>query len=387
MPNKSADISRRAVIVVAAGRGERAGFDRPKQHVDITGRPMIQHTLDRLSDIGFARMILVVAGDDAHVASLTLPEGCEVVAGGATRSESVAAGMAALSKAPPDHVHIHDGARPFVTAGIVERLEAALGDHDGAAPMLPVVDAIKRTVGPLLSDSVPRDGLARMQTPQAFRFGAYAKALAQAPENAADDVETALSAGLSVAHVEGDEGNIKLTYPADFSRAEARLSRTRLAVGTGYDVHATCEGDHVWLCGVRIDAAFGLLGHSDADVGLHALVDALLGALAEGDIGDHFPPSDPQWKGAASWKFLDFARRRVEARRGRIAHVDVTLICEAPKVKPHRDAMRARVAEILHLPLERVGLKATTTEKLGFTGRGEGLAAQAVASVELPDVG
>ena len=383
MPNFSADKIKRALVIVAAGSGSRAGETKPKQYVDVAGRLILLRTVGAFSDTGFDQTVIVHAKDDDYIQSLDLGE-CLYVVGGATRSDSVRAGLEALRDIAPDRVFIHDAARPFVTWEVVSRLDAALATHQASVPTLPLVDAIKSVEGENVGTDMPREAMRRVQTPQAFRYADILSAFESVSGSYSDDIAVAVAAGLSVAGVAGDERNFKITYPEDFAKAEAMLSKTRLAVGTGYDVHQTCPGDHVWLCGVKVPAEFGLLGHSDADIGLHALVDAILGALAEGDIGDHFPPSDPKWKDAESWKFLDFCRERVEARGGTIEHVDVTLICEAPKVKPHRDAMRTKVAEILDLPLERVGLKATTTEQLGFTGRSEGLAAQAVASVKLP---
>ena len=372
-----------AAIIVAAGKGQRAGGDVPKQYRKLGGMTVLERTFRAISHGAFDYTVIVVAPGDERWKTLDLP-GAIFTTGGASRTESVRNGLDALAVHAPDRVFIHDAARPFVVTDIIARLHAALDSAAGAVPVLPVVDAVKTVEGDQVCADVPRDTLRRVQTPQAFRFTDIREAFQAVQGDFPDDVAVAVEAGLAVTAVEGDAGNVKLTYPEDFAAAEADMTHTRLAVGTGYDVHQTCEGDHVWLCGVKVPAPFGLLGHSDADVGLHALVDAILGALAEGDIGDHFPPTDPKWKGAESWRFLDFCRERVAVRGGSISHVDVTLICEAPKVKPHRDAMRARVAEILSIPVAHVGLKATTTEKLGFTGRGEGLAAQAVASLVLP---
>ena len=383
MPKKSANIPTRAAIVVAAGRGNRAGGDQPKQYRMIGGKALLQHTFDALADWIFDHIVIVKSPLDDRWRSLDMPDAV-FVDGGATRTDSVRAGLQALRDIAPDHVYIHDAARPFITTELLTRLDSSLLQNDGVIPALPIVDAIKRTHhGNIIGDE-DRDSLCRVQTPQAFHYESLMRAYDDISGQHVDDAAVAIAAGLTVATVTGEERNFKITYPSDFANAETLMTDYRIAVGTGYDVHQTCPGDHVWLCGVKVPAKFGLLGHSDADIGLHALVDAILGALAEGDIGDHFPPSDPKWKGAESWKFLDFCRERVEARNGVVEHVDVTLICEAPKIKPYRDAMRARIAEVLHLPLGRVGLKATTTEKLGFTGRGEGLAAQAVASLRIP---
>jgi len=370
-------------VIVAAGSGTRANEMRPKQYVDVAGQPILLRTVRAFGETGFHQTIIVHAKGDEYIRSLDLGE-CIYAEGGMTRSDSVRAGLEALREFSPDRVFIHDAARPFVTWDVISRLDRALDTHQASVPTLPLVDAIKSVDGQTVGTDLPRDEMRRVQTPQAFRYSDIMTAFETVSGSHSDDIAVAVAAGLSVAGVAGDERNFKITYPEDFAKAEAMLRKTRIAVGTGYDVHQTCPGDHVWLCGVRVPAKFSLLGHSDADIGLHALVDAILGALAEGDIGDHFPPSDPKWKDAESWKFLDFCRGRIEARSGEIQHVDVTLICEAPKVKPHRDAMRARVAEILKISEERVGLKATTTEQLGFTGRSEGLAAQAVASIKLP---
>jgi len=289
-------------------------------------------------------------------------------------------------------VLIHDAARPFVSAKLISQLVSALGTHDAAVPILPLSDAVKAFDGEIGND-VERAGLRAVQTPQAFHYDKIRNAFAALDPEAslADDIAVAKSAGLSVAAINGEASNYKLTYENDFIRAERDImsvntqTSTYTAVGTGYDVHRYTDGDILWLCGVPIKCGYTLLGHSDADAGLHALTDALLGAICFGDIGDHFPPSDPKWKGASSDKFLEFARDAIIERGGKIQHVDITLICEKPKIKPHRDAMRARVAELLEIPLTRVSVKATTTEKLGFTGRGEGLAAQAAATVKLPE--
>jgi 2-C-methyl-D-erythritol 4-phosphate cytidylyltransferase/2-C-methyl-D-erythritol 2,4-cyclodiphosphate synthase len=280
-------------------------------------------------------------------------------------------------------VLVHDGARPLVGADLIRRLIAALDGDVAAAPALPVSDALWRGAAGRVAGTQDRDGLWRAQTPQAFRFDAILAAHRAHPADAADDVQVARAAGLDVAIVEGDEENIKLTYPGDFARAERILRERRmdLRLGNGYDVHAFCEGDHVWLCGVRVPHGKALLGHSDADVGMHALTDAIYGALAEGDIGRHFPPSDPQWKGAASHIFLRHAMERVAARGYRLANCDVTLVCERPKIGPHADAMRAALADIMGVAVDAVSVKATTSERLGFTGREEGIAALATAAL------
>jgi 2-C-methyl-D-erythritol 4-phosphate cytidylyltransferase / 2-C-methyl-D-erythritol 2,4-cyclodiphosphate synthase len=284
-------------------------------------------------------------------------------------------------------VLIHDAARPFLPGVVVDRLLKALTTAEGAIPTVPVADTLVREAQGAMGDGVDRNGLHRVQTPQAFRFDAIVAAHRAWDDDreATDDAQILKARGHDVILVEGDERLEKLTYPQDFARAEARLATPRgIRVGMGYDVHRLAADEELWLGGVQVPHDRGLAGHSDADVALHAIVDALLGALAEGDIGSHFPPSDPQWRGAASDRFLAYARDRVAARDGVIDHIDLTIICEAPKIGPHRDAMRARIAEILAVSLDRVSVKATTTERLGFAGRREGIAAQAVATLSLP---
>ncbi len=307
-----------------------------------------------------------------------------VVSGGATRTQSVRAGLAALASDPPDAVLIHDAARPGLRAATVSQLLAALEEADAAAPALPVSDALRVAERGLVIGEAARAGVWRVQTPQAFRYAPIQAAYAALPEDAAieDDLAVARAAGLRVQLVEGDHALMKATYAEDFEALE-RLMAIETRIGTGFDAHRFGEGDHVTLCGVRIAHGRGLLGHSDADAGWHALTDALLGAIGAGDIGDHFPPSDPRWKGADSAQFLAHAVSLVAARGGRIVNADVTLICERPKISPHREAMRARTADMLGVALDRVSIKATTTERMGFTGREEGLAAQAAVSVSL----
>lgn len=380
-----------AVVVVAAGRGARAGSEGgPKQYRPLLGVAVLTRTLRAFIEYpGIRRVQTVIHADDRALFD-SAAEGLAVAApviGGATRQESVLAGLEALAGDPPDLVLIQDAARPFATAAIVERVIAALATHEGAIAAVPVSDTLKRADGERVAATIPRAGLWRAQTPQGFRFPAFLAAHRAATGlDLTDDAAVAECAGLSVALVMGDEDNMKITTADDFARAErllmAQLQDVR--TGTGFDVHRFGAGDHVWLCGVRVPHAHGLEGHSDADVGLHALTDAILGAIGAQDIGAHFPPSDPQWRGAASDRFLSHAASLVAARGGVIAHADVTIICEAPKVGPHREAMRARIAEILKLDLGRVSVKATTTEGLGFTGRREGIAAQAAATVRLP---
>ena len=374
-----------AAIVVAAGSGSRAGGD--KQWRAVGGQPMVRWSVEALLAAGADSVIVVIApGAETRAAeALAGLSGWQAVVGGATRAASVQAGLAALEEPDDMPVLIHDAARPFLSATVIERLLDALNDAEGALPALPVADSLRRGVEGLVIGGVERDGLWRAQTPQAFRLKTIRDAYAAWADTEAPTDEAAVveRAGGRVRLVEGDARLMKLTYPEDFSMAEALLPKT-IRIGQGFDVHRWGPGTSVWLCGVEIPHDQTLIGHSDADAGLHALTDAILGAIADGDIGDHFPPTDPQWKGASSDRFLVYAAKRVAARGGRIVNVDVTLICEQPKVKPHRQAMRERLAELLTLPLDAVSVKATTTEALGFTGRGEGLAAQAAVSVELP---
>ena len=377
-------------IIVAAGSGVRAGAGMPKQYRDIGGKPLLRHAIERLQAHPQVSAVTVVINPDdralydASVAGLDLPP---PVAGGATRQESVRNGLDHLAATPPAIVLVHDAARAFVPDCVIDALLAALADpeNDGAVPGLAVVDSLRRGTGHY-DAAVDRDGLWRVQTPQAFRFPALLAAHRAAPPGATDELGIALAAGLRVAVTPGDERAFKVTNPEDFAKAAAMItSGFSSRAASGFDVHRFGPGDHVWLCGVQIPHSHGLIGHSDADAGLHALTDALLGTISAGDIGDHFPPSDPQWKGAASDRFLAHAATLVRAAGGIIDHVDVTLICERPKIGPHRAAMRARIAEVLGIAIARVSVKATTTEMLGFTGRSEGLAAQAMASVRLPE--
>jgi 2-C-methyl-D-erythritol 4-phosphate cytidylyltransferase/2-C-methyl-D-erythritol 2,4-cyclodiphosphate synthase len=378
-----------AALVVAAGSGSRTGGEVPKQYRRLAGRPLLAHALAAL-DHPRIDLVQVVIGDgqqDAYraaVDALPLPLAAPVI-GGATRQQSVRNGLDALGRAGVGRVLIHDAARPFLPGAVVDRLLDALDAAPAAVPVLPVVDTLARREGGAapLGETVPRAALVRVQTPQAFRFADIVRAHeAWQGGEATDDAQVARAAGLEVATVAGDASLEKLTYAADFARAEARLAASAVPrTGFGFDVHAFGPGDGVWLGGVLVPHDRGLIGHSDADVALHALTDALLGAIGAGDIGDHFPPSDPQWRGAPSSLFLEHARDLVGVAGGRIVHVDVTIVCEAPRIGPHRDAMRARIADLLRLPSASVSVKATTTERLGFTGRGEGMAAQAVATV------
>lgn len=372
-----------SAVVVAGGSGSRAGG--PKQWRTLGGQGVARRAVLALASA--RRGVLVApAGDDALArAAIQGLEGWNVAEGGADRAASVRAGLEALSGEADEPVLIHDAARPLLGPEMIDRLLAALEEADGALPGLACADSLRRAEAGWLVGVQSRDGLFRAQTPQAFRRGPLIRALgawtgAAAP---ADEAEAVLAGGGRVRLVAGDPRLMKLTYPEDFAMAEALLPR-QVRVGTGFDVHRWGPGRAVWLCGVEIPHDQALIGHSDADAGLHALTDALLGAIGDGDIGDHFPPTDPRWRGASSDRFLVHAAERIAKRGGRIVNVDVTLICERPKVKPHRQAMRERLAELLDLPLDAVSVKATTTEALGFAGRGEGLAAQAACSVELP---
>lgn len=372
-----------AAIIVAAGRGTRAGGDIPKQWQSLGGQPVLAHTLRAFAGM---RRVLVIHRDDRDRAQALCAAGAgdvEIVIGGASRAQSVGNALRHLAQAPPDLVLIHDGARPLVPAAVIARVIAALQTAPAAAPALPVTDALWRGAGDQVAGTQSREGLWRAQTPQGFRFGAILAAHAAHPGEAADDVEVARAAGLAVAIVAGSEDNLKLTYPGDFARAERMLKGARMDIrlGNGFDVHAFTEGDHCWLCGVRVPHSRGLLGHSDADVGMHALTDAIYGALAQGDIGRHFPPSDPQWKGAASRIFLRHAVDLAAEMGFRLGNCDVTLICERPKIGPHAPAMQAALAEIMGVDPGRVSVKATTSERLGFTGREEGIAAIATATL------
>lgn len=376
-----------SVVIVAAGGGTRAGPGLAKQWRMVAGRPVLRWSVEALLAAGARQVVVVVSADGESLAAETLAglAGWSTARGGATRAESVQSGLAAIDGPADEPVLVHDAARPFVSAAHVRALLDALQTADGVLPALPVADTLKRQAQAGVT-TTSREGLWRAQTPQAFRrdrlISAYA---AWASGEPTDDAQVVEADGGTIALAPGDPLLMKLTWPEDFDMAErlagaARITRT----GQGFDAHRWGPGEAVWLCGVRIDHDQTLIGHSDADAGLHALTDAILGAIGEGDIGDHFPPTDPKWKGASSDLFLKHAAELVAARGGRLINVDVTLICERPKIKPHRQAMRERLAQILDLPLDRVSVKATTTEGMGFTGRGEGLAAQALATVETP---
>ncbi len=373
-----------AALIVAAGRGLRAGGDVPKQWRMLAGRRVADWTVDAFRAApGVGRIVLVLHPDD--MARATDYPDATCVPGGATRGASVRAGLEALAGSGVDNVLIHDAARPLVGQDVIAAVLRALDSHRGAAPALAVTDALWRGVEGRVAGSQDRAGLYRAQTPQGFDFAAILAAHRADPGDAADDVEVARAAGIEVAIVPGDARNLKLTEAGDFARAEALMGQAMdIRVGNGFDVHAFGPGDHVVLCGVRVPHDRGLVGHSDADVGMHAVTDAIYGALAEGDIGRHFPPSDPQWKGAASEIFLRHACDLARARRYRVSQVDLTLICERPKIGPHAADMQWIMAEILEVETDRVSVKATTSERLGFTGRGEGIAALATATLVSP---
>jgi 2-C-methyl-D-erythritol 4-phosphate cytidylyltransferase / 2-C-methyl-D-erythritol 2,4-cyclodiphosphate synthase len=380
-----------SAVIVAAGASSRAGQGRRKPWRVVGGRAVAHWSVGGLAAAGANRIVVVIAEGDETSAAAALDGlgGWSAVTGGATRALSVQAGLSALAdEGDETAVLVHDAARPFVATSHVQSLLEALTDADGAIPALPVADTLKRTdlAGAVLT--APREGLQRAQTPQAFRLGALRGAYASWPADAGeptDDAQVLERAGGRVVLVPGDPMLMKLTYPEDFAMAETLAQSALITrVGQGFDAHRFAPGDGVTLCGVRIAHDRSLLGHSDADAGLHALTDALLGAIGDGDIGEHFPPSDPRWRGADSGVFLGHAIERLHARGGRLVNVDVTLICERPKLSPHRQAMRQRLAALTGLPIDRISVKATTTETMGFTGREEGLAAQALAVVQLP---
>lgn len=369
-------------LLVAAGSGSRAGGVSPKQFQALAGRPMLAHAYHALAKHPAIEKVIVVVGGGWEEEARAILGDVALVIGGATRRESVARGLAVLGEA--DRVLVHDAARPFLPGAVIDRILEALDEAEGAVPVLAVTDTLARGDREL-GETVPRAGLHRVQTPQGFHLEALRRAHAAWPddEEATDDAQMVRRLGGSVVLVQGDPMLEKVTYPQDFTAAEARATwESRSA--SGFDVHRLEEGEELWLGGVLIPHNKGLSGHSDADVALHALTDALLGTIAAGDIGTHFPPSDPQWRGAASDRFLAHAAALIAAQGGRIDFVDLTLICEAPRIGPHREAIKERIAAILQLATTRVSVKATTTERLGFTGRGEGIAAQAVATVSLP---
>lgn len=367
-------------VIVAAGEGLRAGQPVPKQFASFRGKPLLKHSFDAFVGMGAKRIVVVhPAGAEAFARRILGSSPCAIlVPGGRTRQESVRCGLAALSGDDCEFVLIHDAARPGVTEGVVDRLLKALVEAPGAIPVLPVVDSLVLGQGGLMDKPVERANLWRVQTPQAFRRAAIQAAQAgwTGDPVAGDDAQVLRAHGGTVTLVHGEEGLKKVTFTTDFES-----NPPPMRVGSGYDVHRLEDGEELWLGGVRIDHPQGLSGHSDADVALHAITDALLGAIGEGDIGSHFPPSDPQWQGAASDKFLRHAVALAAHQGYAVGNVDLTIICEAPRIGPHRDAMRRRIADLVAVDVEAVSVKATTTERLGFTGRGEGIAAQAVATV------
>ncbi len=383
-----------AAVIVAAGRGFRAGGNLPKQYRELAGEPVIRSSLSLFAWHGQIGAVQAVIHPDDRSAYEAAAKGLRLlpaVPGGATRQASVRAGLQALSARAPDIVLIHDAARPFCSTELVSRAIVACGETGAAIPALEVTDTIKRVDGDgHVAGTIDRAQLRAVQTPQAFKFAtllnAHQRAIKEGRDDFTDDAALVEWAGIKVATFAGESGNVKLTTDEDFAKVESRrlANLADLRLGNGFDVHAFGDGDHVWLGGVKIPHDRGLTGHSDADVALHALVDAILGALADGDIGKHFSPNDPRWRGASSDQFLKFAVERVNKRGGRIAHLDLTIVCEAPRIGPHRDAIRKKIAEIAEMSIDRVAVKATTSEQLGFTGRKEGIVAMATATVRLP---
>ena len=391
-------MARIAVIIVAAGRGHRFGGETPKQYLEVHQQPLVRHAVQAFLDHPAIDLILpVIHPDDADILANALGglDYLEPVAGGAARQDSVRNGLEGLASSAPDYVLVHDAARPMVAPALIDRVIEALQDTSGVIPGIAVVDTLKRADDDgIITDTVSRDGLWRAQTPQGFKYAdllaAHRSAIGQ---ELTDDAAVMEASGYRVAVVLGDENNIKVTTPDDLMRmeeimsddsAQAKLVRSpSFRIGSGYDVHKLGPGDHVTLCGVKITSERALIGHSDADVALHAVTDAVFGAIADGDIGSHFPPTDSQWRGASSDQFLAYACERMRERGFELSNIDLTIICEKPKIGPHRDAMRARLAEIAQIDVSCVSVKATTTERLGFTGRGEGIAAEAVIIIEI----
>jgi len=391
-------MARIAVIIVAAGRGHRFGGEMPKQYLEVHQQPLVRHAVQAFLDHPAIDLILpVIHPDDADILANALGglDYLEPVAGGAARQDSVRNGLEGLASSAPDYVLVHDAARPMVAPALIDRVIEALQDTSGVIPGIAVVDTLKRADDDgIITDTVSRDGLWRAQTPQGFKYAdllaAHRSAIGQ---ELTDDAAVMEASGYRVAVVLGDENNIKVTAPDDLMRmeeimsddsAQAKLVRSpSFRIGSGYDVHKLGPGDHVTLCGVEITSERALIGHSDADVALHAVTDAVFGAIADGDIGSHFPPTDSQWRGASSDQFLAYACERMRERGFELSNIDLTIICEKPKIGPHRDAMRARLAEIAQIDVSCVSVKATTTERLGFTGRGEGIAAEAVIIIEI----
>ena len=375
-----------AAIVVAAGKGLRAGQAVPKQFALWRGKPVLRHSVESLQAAGAYPIIVAIPPDGEELASAALAgmAGIRFIEGGATRQDSVRAALEALVSEHPERVLVHDAARAVLPHVVVARVVEALGHAPGAIPVLPVVDSLAVATGDRMADKADRESLRRVQTPQGFRFDAILAAHRgwTGPTTAGDDAQVLMAQGGEIALVEGDEALKKLTFAEDFM-----TDLPPVRIGTGFDVHRLETGEELWLGGIRIAHDKGLSGHSDADVALHAVVDALLGAIGAGDIGDHFPPSDPQWRGAASSAFVEHAAKLVDEAGYRVGNVDLTIICEAPRIGPHRAAIRARIAELLATSTDAISVKATTTERLGFTGRGEGIAAQAAATVVRKDTG
>lgn len=376
-------------LIVAAGSGSRMGGDLPKQYRKLGGIPVLRVAVEALRNHPAITAVRVVIGEGQQSLAAEALEGLDIgtpIIGGTTRQESVRRGLEALVESAPDLVLLHDAARPFCPPDVIDRLLKALQTNSAAVPALPAADTLMRGKGKHLGDTVDRTHLNRIQTPQAFHFDRILEAhRVKATESFTDDATLARAALIGVVRVEGDEALNKLTLPGDFARAEAQLqARLIPRTGLGFDVHAFAGEGPIVMGGIEISHEKGLAGHSDADVVLHSITDALLGAAGLGDIGQHFPPSDPQWKGAESSIFLAHAAELVRKAGGIIDFVDCTVICEEPKIGPHRDAMRSRVAQILGLPAGSVSIKATTTERLGFTGRREGIAAQALANIRVP---
>lgn len=371
---------RTAAVVVAAGQGLRAGQPIPKQFAQWRGKPVVRHSVEALAAAGIAPVVVAIPAGAEQIAATALAglPNVHLVTGGETRQRSVLLGLEALEAEAPDRVLIHDAARPILPAAVIQRLLTALDSHDAAIPVLPVIDSLVQEKCGIMGSPADRAALRRVQTPQAFHYAAILAAHRgwQGSPGATDDAQVAQAAGGEIALVEGDEALHKLTFAPDFAP-----DKPPVRVGAGYDVHRLAEGEELWLCGVRMDHTHGLAGHSDADVAIHALVDALLGAIGAGDIGSHFPPGDSRWHGASSDRFLLHATRLVSDAGYAVGNADLTIICEAPKIGPHRKAMRMRLAELLGVDIAAVSVKATTTEGLGFTGRGEGIAAQASVSL------
>ena len=386
---KSDAMIRRTAIIVAAGQGLRAGGMLPKQYRDYLGKPLVRYSAELFAQSGyFADIIVVIAQgqDELALAALQGLDNITIAYGGDTRQKSVRNGLSKAQEiGAPQQVFIHDAARPGLSLAVIENLMTALDNGAAAVPVLPLVDSVSNGGDDILGTALDRTKIWRIQTPQAFAFETIMDAHTRLPpdEEPTDDARIAQAAGYEVAMVEGSESLHKITFSEDFmdDRSTPQSSPPLVRTGFGFDVHRLASGEELWIGGIQIPYDKGLSGHSDADVALHAITDAVLGAIAQGDIGDHFPPSDPQWKGARSDEFLAFAAKLARSQNCRINNIDLTIICEAPKIGPHRDAMRERIAKILDLDVSRISVKATTTERLGATGRGEGIAAQAIATV------